>query len=327
MITDDVTCVDRCLHPRQHVTILFRTRDYVTGQPFEVGECATCGLVVTVPQPDETAIASYYPGEYYGEPGSRRFPLVVEALQRAMYVARVRAVKRLAGGKPGRVLDVGCGRGLLLEAFRRRGWEIHGTELTEASAAYARETLGIPVHVGPMEGWAWPEAHFDAITFWHVLEHWPDPRAVLREVHRLLRPGGCLAVGVPNFGSPEARATRAGWFHLDVPRHLAHLTPASLTGALREAGFQVRRVSFFAPEFDAFSFVQSALNSMGFQHNLLYGLLRTPSARLVRAARPAEVLATVALAVPLGLAAIPATMLLSLARRGSSMTAYAVRAG
>jgi hypothetical protein len=66
---------------------------------------------------------------------------------------------------------------------------------------------------------------------------------------------------------------------------------------------------------------------MGVRHNLLYGLLRAPSARLVRAASRAEVLATLALAVPLGVVSLPATALLSLARRGSSMTAYAVRAG
>jgi SAM-dependent methyltransferase len=314
-----------CAHPGERVTILFQTSDYVTGRPFALGECAACGLAVTVPQPDD--IAAYYPTEYYGEPGSRRFPLVVEALQRAAYAVRSRAVERLAGGRPGRVLDVGCGRGLLLEAFRRRGWKVQGTELTDASAAFAREALGIPVHVGPMEGWPWPGGHFDAITLWHVLEHWPDPRVVLRAAQHLLRPGGVLVVGVPNFGSPEARATRAGWFHLDVPRHLAHFTPGSLSRALRQSGFDVQRLSFFAPEFDAFSFVQSALNSMGLRHNLLYGLLRVPSARLVRAASRTEVLATFALAAPLGLVSLAATALLSLARRGSSMTAYAVKAG
>jgi SAM-dependent methyltransferase len=327
VIRAEASRVERCVHPVERVTTVLRTRDYVTGEPFAVGECAACGLAVTVPQPDEAAIAAYYPREYYGEPGSRRFPLVVEALQRVAYAVRARAVERLAGGRPGRVLDVGCGRGPLLDAFRRRGWQVQGTELTEVSATFARYTLGIPVHVGPVEQWPWPAGHFDAIAMWHVLEHWPDPRVVLRAAQRLLRPGGVLVVSLPNFGSPEARVTGAGWFHLDVPRHLAHFTPASLHGALRETGFLVKKLSFFAPEFDAFSFVQSALNAMGVRHNLLYGLLRAPSARLVRAANRTEVLATLALAVPLGVVSLPATALLSLARRGSSMTAYAVRPG
>lgn len=317
---------ERCPHPGDRVTTLLRARDYVSGEPFEVAECASCGIAVTLPRPGDAEIAGYYPPEYYGKPGARRFPAAVEALQRALFAGRARAVERLAGGR-GRVLDVGCGPGLLLQAFRRRGWTVAGTELTESSAAHARAVLGIPVHVGPVESWPWPERHFDAVTLWHVLEHWPDPRVVLRAARRLLRPGGVLAVGVPNFGSVEARAARAAWFHLDVPRHLAHFTPASLGCALAGTGLDVRRTSFFAPEFDAFSFVQSAENVLGLRPNLLYGLLRTPSARLVRAASRREAAAALALALPLGLVALPATLLLSLAGWGSSMTCYAVRPG
>lgn len=316
--------VDGCAHPRQGVTSLLRTRDYITGRPFEIGECAACGLVVTVPRPDAASIAEFYPAEYYGDPGSARFPAIVDGLLGALCASRARLVERLAGGRAGRVLDVGCGRGLLLAAFRRRGWEVHGTELTNGAAAFARKALGVPVHVGGVESWPWPEGHFDVVTLWHSLEHQPVPGAVLHHAHRLLRPGGVLALSVPNFASAEARAARAAWFHLDVPRHLVHFTPASLARELRRAGFEVRRVSFFAPEFDVFSFVQSAQNAMGLRHNLLYGLLRRRSARLVQAGA-LEVLAVVALALPLGLAAIPATALVSLARRGSSMTSYAVR--
>ncbi len=137
-----------CSHPEDRVTVLFPARDYITGDRFEVASCGACGLARTVPRPDDARLADYYPTAYYGAPAGRRFPAVVEWLQRRLYGARARAVEQVAGGK-GRVLDLGCGRGFLLDAFRRRGWEVHGTELDERSAAYAREVLGIPVHVGP----------------------------------------------------------------------------------------------------------------------------------------------------------------------------------
>jgi hypothetical protein len=158
-----------------------------------------------------------------------------------------------------------------------------------------------------------------------VLEHWADPGEVLAAAARLLRGGGVLFVGVPNRGSPEARATRAGWFHLDVPRHLVHFTPASLARVLGDAGFEPRRWSFSAPEFDAFSFVQSALNRAGLRQNLLYDLLRGRGARLGVAAGAAQLLATAALAAPLGAVALPATAALSAAGKGSSMSVLAVR--
>ncbi len=313
-----------CPHPDARATRLFRARDYVSGEEFEVSRCGACGIARTRPEPATDRLAAYYPPAYYGAASMRRFPLAVEALQRALYGARARAVERLAGG-PGRVLDVGCGRGFLLDAFRRRGWQVQGTELDDRSAAHARDVMGIPVHVGPADGWPWPEGHFDAVVFWHVLEHLSEPHHAIERARRLLRPGGVLMVGVPNFASPEARLARGGWFHLDVPRHVVHLTPRWLSEAIGAAGLDVRRRSFLTPEYDAFSLVQSAENRLGLRHNLLYDVLRGRSAKLLGGASRLEVASAVALAVPLGLLAAPATALLGLAGLGSSVTVHAVR--
>ena len=159
---------------------------------------------------------------------------------------------------------------------------VQGTELDDRSAAHAREVLGIPVHTGPADAWPWPDGHFDAVVFWHVLEHLAEPQRALERARRLLRPGGVLMVGVPNFASPEARLAAAGWFHLDVPRHVVHLSARWLEGALDAAGFDVRRRSFLTPEYDAFSLVQSAENRLGLRHNLLYDVLRGRAAKLAR---------------------------------------------
>ncbi len=315
-----------CSHPDDRASVLFPARDYITGERFEVASCGACGLARTVPCPDESRLADYYPQSYYGALAARRFPAGVEWLQRRLYGARARAVEQVAGGA-GRVLDVGCGRGFLLDAFRRRGWEVQGTELDERSAAHAREALGVPVHVGPPGSEPWPDAHFDAVVLWHVLEHLSDPAAALARARRLLRSGGVLMVGVPDFGSPEARLARQGWFHLDVPRHVCHPSAGWLAAALDEAGFEVRRSSWFAPEYDCFSLVQSAENRLGLPHNLLYDVLRGKSAKLLGAGTGRSIAAALALllAAPLGTVALPASALLGATRRGSSVTFLAVR--
>ena len=161
---------------------------------------------------------------------------------------------------------------------------------------------------------------------WHVLEHVTDPNLMLQEVARVLRPGGVLLVGVPNFASPEARFCHAGWFHLDVPRHQTHFTPASLGEALAHAGFGLRKASFFAPEYDCFSFVQSLLNRLGIRHNLLYNLLRGRGAKMLgQSAGAGQVLAICLLAPPLGLASLPAVLAAGFLRRGSTITMLSER--
>jgi SAM-dependent methyltransferase len=314
-----------CSHPADSRERLFTARDYITGDPFEICRCRACGFVVTWPQPDAAGMARYYPAGYFGGGQERRFPAVAEAFQQMLYSARARLVERMNGCRTGRVLDIGCGPGLLLREFQRHGWEVQGTELNEASAAYARDKLEIPVHTGPATELPWPTNHFDAVVMWHVLEHLPDARQALREVARVLRPGGVFLIGVPNFGSTEARMAQDKWFHLDVPRHLTHFTRESLTAALAETGFTIKRLSFFAPEYDCFSFTQSALNGLGLRQNLLYNLLRAGSAKLWRdqGSSWGRIMIYLLLAAPLAMLSVPATLLAGFLGTGATMTIVA----
>jgi SAM-dependent methyltransferase len=317
--------LSRCSHPLDAREDVFPASDYVTGDRFQIQRCGTCGLAFTWPWPEGAAMDRYYPEAYYGTPGEKRFTGPVEAAQRLLYGWRARRVEKLAGGRPGRVLDVGCGRGFLLDAFRRRGWTVEGTELSESSSGHAREVLGIPVHLGMLPDLGLPAGSFDAITMWHVLEHVTDHGAMLAEIRRLLRPGGVFLVAVPNFGSPEAQATRAGWFHLDVPRHLLQFTPDTLRGGLRDAGMEELESSFLAPEYDAFSFVQSLENRLGLRQNLLYDRVRGREARFHGEPSPLAVAAAWLLAVPLGILSLPVTLVAGVTGRGATLTVAARR--
>lgn len=274
-------------------------------------------------------MAQYYPTTYFGAAGARRFPRPVEAIQNALYAGRARRVERARGRGPGRVLDVGCGRGWLLQAFQQRGWTVQGTEISESAAAHAREVLKLPVAVGGLEDLNLPAEQYDAVTLWHVLEHLPDPHALLTEARRLLKPGGVLFIGVPDFGGWEAQFCRDKWFHLDVPRHLIHLTRPMLTQALVTTGFEVKSWSGFAPEYDGFSFVQSLLNRTGLRHNLLYNWLRGQSAKVLGkdAAPRGQLIASLALGAMLGVVSLPATLLLGWAGRAGTMTVVAIKDG
>ncbi len=317
-----------CLHPRQALKPIFATRDYITRERFVVGYCRLCKLHVTAPVPPENATERYYPAGYYGK-GAKRFTAAVEWLLRGLYNFRVWHIERRQA--PGKALDIGCGRGLLLARLRDSGWQTYGTELSRESAHYARSVLNLPVATEPLEQVHYPDNAFDLVILWHVLEHIRDPRAMLQEVRRILKPGGNLLVAVPNFGSWEARCGGRHWFHLDVPRHLTHFTPQTLRAALAEAGLEWASSNFFSSEYDFFSFVQTVQNKLGLPHNLLYNILRTRSAKVLggkgKEAGPLQLALALLTAVPLALFSLAYAPLAAGLGRGATMAVYAVKRG
>lgn len=314
----------RCpLHRDATAQLIFHARDPVTGDHFDVVSCGECGLARTDPQPDEAELDRYYPASYHVTAERYRFGL--ERTLGVVHARRIRRIERILNGN-GRVLDIGCGPGWFIDAMRKRGWSVRGTERSVAAAQHARDVLHLEVGDEDVEELLASGERFDAVVLWHVAEHLRDPLASLRAIAGLLRPGGVLMIGVPNFGSIEARIGQAGWFHLDVPRHLFHFTPRALEQFLVEAGLDPRLRADSAPEYDVFSFVQTAQNALGVPQNLLYDVLRRREARLsARGMHTAVVALALALAVPLTLIGVVWAPVAAALGRGATITIYATR--
>lgn len=244
----------------------------INGLTSQVVVCEQCGLGSLHPMPSEARIADFYPREYYGETGEKFEPLV----EKMVRIVAARHAKFLVNGlQPGdRILDVGCGRGVLLRAFADLGFEGHGIEISEAAAEGADPRLHIRIenHLRQAE---YDDGFFDRIVIWHVLEHLTDPGETLQEIHRILKPGGRVIVAVPNFSSLQARWAGPAWFHLDLPRHLYHFPVAALQTLLQNRSFECRAEHHFSLRQNPFGWVQSALNrSRSLPRNSLYTLLQ-----------------------------------------------------
>jgi SAM-dependent methyltransferase len=214
-------------------------RDHlVTGEMFDVVECRGCGLRMTDPRPDARAIGRYYESDAYlpmSNAGGGALATTYRAVRRLTVRLRLGLVVRHASHAPGRLLDVGCGTGEFLAHARACGWDVAGVE-PAARAADQAEGHRVAVH-RTMDLSTVADGPFDAITLWHALEHMHDPVAQLAQVRRLLAPGGCVVVAVPNHESVDAVAYGADWYAWDVPRHLWHFTPVTLGRLLAHAGF------------------------------------------------------------------------------------------
>jgi SAM-dependent methyltransferase len=221
------------------------------GGRFPIVRCRRCGMVYQNPQPDDLAALyddAYLPvHEDEGEwrPFLDRFRRVKPARvggRSGLYYA---ALKQAVPHSEGRLLDIGCGTGNFIKAMRRLGYQVDGVEISPEAAAIANAQLTegdhAPVVCGVLEDAQYPDASFDVVTLWHVIEHLPDPAKTLREIRRVLKPNGRCVIQTPKLDSPEAKLFGKYWAGLDSPRHLWIFTDSTLERLAKDAGLSVER--------------------------------------------------------------------------------------
>lgn len=140
-----------------------------------------------------------------------------------------------------RLLDVGCGSGSLLEAAARGGWTAEGLEVSQSAVDHARG-LGFKVFCGEMAAANYPTGFFDVVTASEVFEHVPDPQSLIRDIARVLRPGGLLWATTPHGRGLSAQALGLKWSAVSPPKHLQLFSVPGIRKALVAAGFHTSRI-------------------------------------------------------------------------------------
>lgn len=138
----------------------------------------------------------------------------------------------------GRLLDIGTAGGAFLGVAARRGWEVAGCEPNQWMAAWGRDHYGIDIYPGTIFEMGLEDSIFDVVTLWDVLEHTPDPKSVLQECQRVLKPGGLLIVNYPNIDSLISHLMGRKWVFL-LSVHLYYFSPSTISRILGETGFKV----------------------------------------------------------------------------------------
>jgi SAM-dependent methyltransferase len=141
----------------------------------------------------------------------------------------------------GRVLDIGCGLGFLLSALDQR-WERYGIEVSAYAAERAR-SYG-EIFTGPLLDCPFVEGSFDLVVMYHVIEHMDAPEANMIKLRKLLKPGGKLILGTPDFDSGCARRFGLNYRLLHDPTHVSLFSADSMHRFLRDHRFKIERVDF-----------------------------------------------------------------------------------
>ena len=215
-----------------------------TAERFGIGRCLGCGMRRLDPRPDPREMARYYPEAYWFDAGG-----LAQAYRRLVIRDHIGFVIRACADLCNvvRMLDVGCGGGLLAGMLRERGIAAIGLDWSVSACRLAAGRYQVPCVAGDLgTGSPFRKGAFHIVTMFHVLEHLADPVAALESAYEALDAEGQLIVQVPNFDSWQSGLLRERWNGLDIPRHLQLFRPEDLEAVLGRAGFRVVRWKHFS---------------------------------------------------------------------------------
>jgi len=201
--------------------------------------CLQCEHGFVHPVPSEMELSSVYGSTYFSNQGTGEFGYTnYDEDKKPMESVFKRYLEALESKTPGRLIfDVGAATGFFLDRAKERGWKTVGSEISQFGYDTAIER-GHDMWLGSLL--RRPDGdQFDAITMWDVLEHVDDPRAYLRKVYSMLKPGGYLIINTINRTSLWARLWGSRWHLIVPPEHLNYFSKQSLENLLQQEGFTI----------------------------------------------------------------------------------------
>lgn len=224
--------------------VLSATDHTVSGDLFEVWQCAGCSLRFTQGVPDPDEIGNYYRSEeYISHTDSRKgwINRLYLTVRRFTLQGKRKLVSGETGLQRGRVLDIGAGTGAFLHIMQTAGWEVTGLEPDHGAIRRAASLYGLQLQSSG-QLFHLKESYYDAVTLWHVLEHVHDLHAYLDQIKKVCRPGAKIFIAVPNYTSLDAERYGPAWAAYDVPRHLYHFSPAAMDALMKRHGLRIVRI-------------------------------------------------------------------------------------
>lgn len=217
-------------------------------------------IIFVYPLPSEKELSTYYNSSYFDRDPERY--LQNERSANTLWIRRIETIRGLSGNEGlqnWRILDVGAGTGAFLLQFAPRCREVHAVEFSEDGRRLLVERLGLDEPVpSSLEVVDFEEESFDLITMWAVIEHLPFDPDLFLNIRGLIKPGGVLALSLPNVQAWNRIWFSTSWRYFTPPEHLMFYGLPTLEMLLEEAGFQLlKKQSFFSQR----AFKQGVANS------------------------------------------------------------------
>jgi len=219
----------------------YKKTDPALNMEVRIVRCSKCGLIYMNPREEHSRIQKNYialADDFYlqEEAGLRRSAdLILKKLRKF--------------NKKGRILDVGCATGFLLDQARKEGFEVYGVELSAWAVDHAKNKLQLPnITQGSLKDANYPANFFDAVIFKDVIEHLTEPKEALEEIRRVLKPSGVICCNTPDVDSLASKVFGSRWWGIQQS-HLYYFNKQSLSALFETTGFFPLQIRSYARTF------------------------------------------------------------------------------
>ncbi|MCP5370844.1 MAG: class I SAM-dependent methyltransferase [Hyphomicrobiales bacterium] len=204
---------------------------------YAVFRCGACDLLFVHPFPTAEELARYYSDNYRG--ATATFYPKLNSRRRRAFVKSLRFLRYAVGR---RVLDIGCGGGVMVDAFRRLGADAHGVDISVNSITFARNRFPrCTFHCMDFDEMARSGLTFDFMFTSELMEHIPGPHGCMAMIQALSKPGTLVYVATPDAGHPAVPADIYAWDQMCPPEHLQWFTRDNLARVFDGYGFDLAR--------------------------------------------------------------------------------------
>lgn len=221
-------------------THYFDTFDFnlrLSHESFKYYICKSCGVIFLHPIPEN--MSRFYP-DYYP---AYDLPTINGLAQKAEQ-EKYKLDLLLTYTSHGKLLEIGPAYGVFAFLAKRAGFHVDTMEMDERCCKFLSDVVGVSVINSTDICSRLNEATlYDVIALWHVIEHLPDPLAVIKAASEKLNPDGILIIATPNPKSLQFKIFHRFWAHLDAPRHLTLIPPAVLTKVAESQGLETALVT------------------------------------------------------------------------------------
>lgn len=229
----------------KNIAKVLSAKDFtVSNEIFDVWQCNSCTARFTQNVPGKKESIPYYRSENYISHSDIKKGFInslYHYVRNQTLSEKRKLIEKHTKLTTGKILDIGAGTGAFLQTMQKADWQIEGLEPDETARENARSLYGLSLHPSE-ELFNFSAESFDAITLWHVLEHVHELHEYIDQCKKLLKPNGCLFIAVPNYTCYDEKVYKEYWAAYDVPRHLYHFSPTTITQLLLQHGLQLKDV-------------------------------------------------------------------------------------